>query len=63
VIESLPSQVPIDLDEVDRLMYFDAVYAGFARAIQKTGSVIERFYSIGGSPSACVLPVTVSFHN
>jgi hypothetical protein len=46
VIERLLPEVS-DLDEVDRLVYFEAVSAGFARAVQKTGNVVERFYTIG----------------
>jgi hypothetical protein len=41
-------QLATDLDEADRLAYFDAVYTGYARAVEEIGDVVESFYSIGG---------------
>lgn len=49
-MERLAAEVTADLDEIDRLTYFEAVYTGFTRAIEKTGSVVERYFSIGGLP-------------
>jgi hypothetical protein len=42
------SRLPADLEEADRLAYFDAVYTGYSRAVEQIGDVVERFYSIGG---------------
>jgi len=38
----------VDLEEADRLAYFEAVYTGFERAARRIGGVIERYYTIGG---------------
>jgi len=39
-----------DNAELDGLDYFEALHAGFQRALRNCSGVIERFYSIGGCP-------------
>ena len=49
-MEAAQLEVAVDLEEADRLTYFETVYTGFERAAQQIGGVIERFYTIGGLP-------------
>jgi len=47
-MEATHPEVSIDLEESDRLAYFDTVYTGFTRAARKIGGVLERYYAISG---------------
>ena len=47
-MEAPQVETSVDLEEADRLAYFEAVYTGFERAARRIGGVVEHYYTIGG---------------